>query len=152
MLGPRFARPTVRHPGSGRFPATSVEGLGEEFYTGVVSGRSKLAWWVLFCLPAAMHARDFKIHVPGSVGMAAWEVSGSIRGILRPGESVSVRDAGWDVTIAFDAEECELFCSYRRVADPLGRTPLTDLLLPPVTAIRVDTWAFVVNPGGCEIG
>jgi hypothetical protein len=51
----------------------------------------------------------------------------------------AVSIGGWEVTVALDADQCDIYCIYRRKRDSSGRTPLTGLLLPPITAIQIQT-------------
>jgi hypothetical protein len=85
-----------------------------------------LAWALLAC---PLVAQSYKVELGDLRPGARVEVSvGAWRGLISPGETVSTSGAGWQVTIAFDAERCAVYCAYR---------PLRNLLAPPVVTIGV---------------
>jgi len=66
----------------------------------------------------------------------------------------AARVGGWEVTVVFDTVKCEIYCVYRRIRHAFGRTPVVDLLLPPITVIRLYTNSesepstVIVDPAG----
>jgi hypothetical protein len=85
---------------------------------------------LLLCLPAK--AEIYSRHLP-----AASRVEASVS-----------HTAGWDVSVTFDAETCEVFCEYRRKDGGLHLFPA------PVTELRVYTdgasrpLLVIVDPAG----
>jgi hypothetical protein len=107
-------------------------------YTDHVRICAQLAF--LLCLPACLAAQTsvYTIHLESPVASSA------IRSYL------TYEDSGWDVSVIYDAGQCAIFCSYRRVRD-------VSLLLPPITVIEVDMRSgakpvvFLVDPAGIHL-
>ncbi|HEV2447858.1 MAG TPA: hypothetical protein VGS58_18140 [Candidatus Sulfopaludibacter sp.] len=80
---------------------------------------------VLVCLAGAAQAQSpvYRYYVPraGAVSKVEWSSPG----------------AGWDVSVRFDRERCEILCAYRRLRDPFGALSPAHNLLPPATVIRI---------------
>lgn len=108
-------------------------------YTDLVNWRLAA---LLLCVAGAAQATSdvYRYYVPhsGAVTKVAWSSPG----------------AGWDVTVGFDSERCEIYCAYRRVHDAFGPTALAHFLLPPMTVLRLYRDAgskpetVVVDPAG----
>lgn len=80
-----------------------------------------------------LQAQVFTIHVPQTPSRIELSVgNGSVRTSAMPA-ATSVGD--WEVTVAFDADRCEISCVYRRIRDVTH-------WLPPVAVIR-----FYASPG-----
>jgi hypothetical protein len=95
-----------------------------------------------------LHAQeplDYNVRVPGAgvVSRIEWHVEAGSRGV-------------WDVSVTFDAAQCSVHCAYHRKRDAAGRTPLADLMAPPITAIRVyrdsmsNPTVVTVDPAGLQ--
>jgi hypothetical protein len=95
-------------------------------YTVHVEGRRKAglcaAALLSLCLPGVLRAESefYVVRIPQSVAP-----SGVASSISRVGD--------WEISVAFDATRCEIYCAYRR----FGRTPLTSLMRPPIAAIQI---------------
>ncbi|MBZ5617552.1 MAG: hypothetical protein LAQ69_02280 [Acidobacteriia bacterium] len=106
--------------------------------------------------------RIYSIHIPapGPQSTFEWSVTysstdvGLLHAVPASVFPVSTRLGDWEVTVAVDLARCEIYCAYRRIPDALGRTRLTGLLLPPITAIRFYTdsasnpTTLIVDPAG----
>ena len=99
-----------------------------------VGGLRHLGLWSLLCLLLSLPAKAeiYSMHVPAAARVEA-RVS---------------HTAGWDVSITFDAETCQVFCEYRRKDGALH------LFLAPVTELHVYTddgaspLLLIVDPAG----
>jgi hypothetical protein len=76
-------------------------------------------------------------------------------GSLYTAPAISAGD--WEVTVAFDLAHCGIYCAYRRKGNASDRTPLIDLLPPPITVIHVYRGAAAkpaivfVDPAGLRL-
>lgn len=95
---------------------------------------------LFLCLPGMLQARDrdYTIHLSDSTPLAKVELS------------VTPASAGWDVTADYDADRCEIHCSWRRKRDAFGSMPPFLHLLPPIAVIRIYS-NFVSRPATVTI-
>ena len=109
-----------------------------------------------------LHAQPavYTVYVPNSglVSILAWHVTYASTGAGFTDNATSPAVlGGWEVTVAFDVAHCGIYCAYRRKPDVWGRTPMLDLLLPPVVAIEVykDSVSkpamVIVDPAGLRV-
>ena len=109
-----------------------------------------------------LHAQpaSYTVYVPnsGPVSRLAWHVTyaSTDTGFTDNAASPAVL-GGWEVAVAIDVAHCGIYCAYRRKPDAWGRTPMLDLLLPPVTAIEVykdsvsKPATVIVDPAGLRV-
>ena len=90
---------------------------------------------LFLCLPGMLQARDqdYTIHLVDSTPLAKVELS------------VTPASTEWDVIADYDAERCEIHCSWRRKRDAFGSLPPFLHLLPPIAVIRIYS-NFVSRP------
>lgn len=107
-------------------------------------------------LPGMLQAQVYTIHIPKTEVPSKIELSvaypaggGSVQ--TGAGEMpAATRIGDWEVTVALDADRCEISCVYRRIRD------LTHLL-PPVAEIRLYTGSrsqpatIMVDPAGLRL-
>ena len=100
--------------------------------------------------------QTYRIHIPVSAPDAkvSWELTYLPRVASRPQDAQTASLAGWEVTLAFDAVHCDLYCTYRRKPGAWNRTGAVPRLLPPLAAIRIypnsvaRPLTVVVDPAG----
>ncbi len=115
------------------------------------------------CLPGLLQAQSkpagtavYTIHIRQAAPPSRLDVYFPIApGGLKPAAgAVSAASLGdWEVTVAYDAGLCEIYCEYRRKRDEFGR-PQLGLWMPPIAAIQVDMGSgskpdtVMVDPAG----
>jgi hypothetical protein len=99
--------------------------------------------------------QTYRLHIPVSAdAKVAWELTYLPRQASRLQEASSASLAGWEVSLAFDAVHCDLYCTYRRKPGAWNRSAAIPRLLPPLVAIRIypnsmaRPMTVVVDPAG----
>ena len=113
---------------------------------------------LLLCAPGLVHAEPavYTVAVSNAAPVSfAWHVTySSAAGNFTGGAAPVTSLGGWEVTVAFDSSHCGISCSYRRKPDAFGRTPVSGVLPPPITAIQIYSnsaskpTTIIVDPAG----